>query len=224
MAIKKIDIINFGLTLAGSEKLTSLTDSSKEARLTSTFDLIYKADLTLPFNWKFAKFTTELSATTSPTIGGYDYRYILPSKCLRVVKIVDEDDYDYNIPYRRELYVDGSENEFQCVLTNSTPCYIQYLRDLENPATWPAWFAKLVAIDFAIVVCDPLTHDKQKKNQLIVMRDEPNIGWLHRAIQANAMEDSDSNDQNRNVKLGNNDVLQADIKDFDDYRYIIERT
>jgi hypothetical protein len=225
MAITQIDIVNTAMFLIGEAKLSSTADAAKSARIIKTlWEISYQGQLVLPFDWKFATTTAQLSQLTDPVIGHYEYRYALPAKCLRVVKVVDEDDYELHYPYRREVYVDGNQKEFNCILTNESECYIRYLRDISNVALWPAWFSRLVALDLAILSCEPLKQDKQKKSQLLLMRDEPVIGWLPRAIAANAMEDADTGDGDVDTREGNRDVIEAaSLMEGEEKTYIVER-
>lgn len=209
--IAQIDILNLALALLGEEKLSSTSDGTKAARLTTFFELSYRACLELPYNWKFATVYTEIASTDDTVIGNFAYRYPLPSKCLRVIAKIDVDDESHEYAYRRELYVNDSDEEVSCIVANEDSCYIKYLRDVSDISKWPAWFCRLVAIDLAIIMCEPLKQDKQKKNQLLVMKDEPVVGWLAQAVKANGMEDSDVNSSNINTTNGNNDVLNASL-------------
>ena len=56
-------------------------------------------------------------------------------------------------------------------------CFIKYIRERVNVGVWPAWFGRLVALDLAIVLCEPLKQDKQKKNQLLIMMSVRVFAW-----------------------------------------------
>lgn len=224
MAINQTDVISFAMFLYGGKRPTSTADDTKSMKnILRMWELSYRGQLELPHNWKFAIVRTQLNADTDPVIGHYDYRYKLPSKCLRVIAVIDEDDDELYYPYRREMYVDGNQNQFRCILTDQDECFIRYLRDVDAVDHWPAWFCRLVAVDLAILLCEPLKQDKQKKNQLLLMRDEPVYGLMARAIQANDMEDTDTTEDNLMKDMGNNEVLDAPSDDVEEYKYIRER-
>jgi hypothetical protein len=220
--IAKIDVVNLAVLLTGAEKITSLSGNSKAVKLyNSLFELSYRGMLELPVEWGFARTWATLSETTSPTLTQFDYRYLLPSDCLRVYAVIDEYDNDMEVTYRRENYKEGA-NLYATILTDEDECHIRYLRDIDNVAYWPGWFCRLVGIDLAILMCEPLKQDKQKKNQLMNMMVEPSLGALPRAIAANALEDMETVD-NKALKRGNTDVLDASIAQEATQTYIVTR-
>lgn len=223
MAFKKIDVVNLALVLVGAKTLTGLTDASKAARLSnSLWELSSRGIMELPENWKFLTARAELSQTDTPAFGEYDYQYPLPTKCLRVIAVVDEDGDDTEYKYRREVYV-GSSTETDVILTNQSECFILYIRERIDVGRWPGWFARLVALDLAIVLCEPLKQDKQKKNQLLAMMTEPAYGWLAKAIQANGLEDMNVSDDNVSLDKGNRSVIEAASAAEITKKYIIVR-
>lgn len=210
MAISETDVKNLGLVLVGARKLTSATDASKAGRLTSSlFELSRGGMFSLPVNWKFATTRAELGSTTDPSFGYYDHQFILPANCVRIVAQVDEDSDKIEYEHRREVYIDSSSNEHDVILTNQDACFIKYIRLRMNVAVWPVWFARLVALDLAILLCEPLKQDKAKKNQLLMLMTAPVDGWLAKAIQANGMEDKDVTSNGVSLDKGNTDVLDA---------------
>lgn len=221
MAIDQVGIYNLAVLLVGGSKLTSPTGTSKEARLARTlFDFSAYGMHALPIDWRFATSRAQLSRlTATPAFGPYDYQYLLPSSLVRVIAVVDVDDDDTQYEYDREVYVASDSTEKEVVLVNELTCYIKYIRYRVNIGTWPAWFARLVALDLAILMCEPLKQDKRKVNQLYALLTDPAKGWLARAIQANAMENARTNDNNENLNAGNDDVLNASVMGVVKKRY-----
>lgn len=212
MALDKIGIYNLAITLVGGAKITSLTGNSKEVRLANTlFDFSAHGMHVLPIDWRFATARAQLSRLSDdPSFGPFDYQFVVPSKCERIIAVVDKDNDDVQYEYDREVYVNG-DAETEVVLVNELTCYIKYIRYRVNIGSWPAWFSRLVGLDLAILLCEPLKKDKQKKSQLYSLLTAPSTGWLARAIQANAMENARTGTDNYNVNVGNTDVLDASI-------------
>lgn len=221
MAIDKIGVYNLAITLVGGAKITSLTGNSKEVRLANTlFDFSAHGMFALPIDLRFATSRAELSRLSDdPAFGPYDYQFVLPNLCERVIAVVDEDSDDAQYEYDREVYVANDDTEIEVVLVNETTCFIKYIRYRINIGTWPAWFARLVGLDLAILLCEPLKKDKQKKSQLYSLLTAPSTGWLARAVQANAMENARTGAGNVNINAGNTDVLDASILTVVDKRY-----
>lgn len=227
MAINKTNIINLGVVLVGAKTLVATTDKVKAAKLALIlWELSYRGVLELPHNWYFATVRDELNSTTAPTIGHYKYRYTLPKKCLRVIAQIDEDDDTLEYEHRIENYVNTDEKSFPVLVSNESECFVKYIYDLGEDyeiARWPAWFSRLVALDLAILLCEPLKQDKVKKNQLMAMMLDPTVGWLARAIQANGMYGTNVGSAGENSDAGNNDVLNASTMGNLTKRYIVER-
>lgn len=212
MAIDKLGIYNLAITLVGGLKIASLTSNTKEGRLANTlFDFSAHGMFALPIDWRFATSRAQLSRLSSnPAFGPFDYQFNLPASCVRVIAVVDKDSDDAQYEYDREVHVSGS-TESEVILVNELTCYIKYIRYRVNIGTWPVWFSRLVGLDLAILLCEPLKKDKEKKNQLYSLLTAPATGWLARAIQANAMENARTNANNENLDAGNDDVLNASI-------------
>lgn len=220
MSIDKIGIFNLAITLVGGAKITSLTGNSKEVRLANTlFDFSAHGMFALPIDWRFATSRAQLARLSDdPDFGPFDYQFGLPEKCVRVIAVVDKDSDDAQYEYDREVYISGS-TEREVILVNELTCYIKYIRYITNIGRWPVWFSRLVGLDLAILLCEPLKKDKQKKSQLYSLLTAPGTGWLARAIQANAMENARTNANNENLNAGNNDVLNAPTMSVIDKRY-----
>ena len=214
MAISKITIINAAVLLVGAEKLTALTDNRRAARLAdSMYELARNEVFDFSIDFKFATARAELSQlSTAPAFGRYDYQYELPSGCRRVIAQIDEGDDGTEYECRRELWVETSGNkeiEHDVLLTNEDEAFIKYIRIRENEAKWPAWFAKLVILNLALYLCEPLKQDKQKKNQIWLMLYDPEDGAYKKAKEANGKEDVDVSSNNVRLDKGNTDVVDA---------------
>jgi hypothetical protein len=224
MAISKTDVINLALALVGAKSIESPQESTKAAQLANQlWELSQNGMFALPVDWKFATARAQLAQVGQPAFGHYDYQWKLPNKCVRVLAVVASDDDTEEQDYRREVYIEVSgkdELEHDVILTEHDKCHLKYIRLREDTGKWPAWFARLVGLDLAILLCEPLKQDKPKKNQLLTMMTEPVYGWLAKAVQANAMEDMDVSDDEINLDKGNQDVLNATIIDTVKKRYI----
>jgi len=151
-------------------------------------------------------------------VSGFDHQYVIPSACKRLISMVNEEGDDVQYAWRREVLVDAAGNELAVLLTDeASDIFIKYIHLVETVSFWPAWFTKLVYINLAIILCEPLKQDKLKKNQLIVMFEQA----LEKAIEANGLEDTDVSSQGVPWDAGNTDVVSAgqDWGDIDRNRY-----
>lgn len=210
MAVTEIDLINAGLALIGAKKLTSVRDNTKAARLAAAMWEIARNEIfDLPIDWNFATARVELSAFgTDPAFSHYDYQYEIPAACRRILAVVDEDGDEIEYEWRREVHIDTSTEpprEYDVFLTDQDEAFIKYIYLRANCAKWPAYFAKLVYINLAMLLCEPLRQDKQKKNQLLLMYEEAEL----KAKAANASENVDVDDDNVRRDKGNTQVVDA---------------
>ena len=164
-------------------------------------------------------------ATDYPTVAahapvcGYDYQYRYPTGWRRTIATVDEGGDKIEYDSRRELLVEPADNEIDVLLTNQSEVFIKYIYLRTSEAIWPAWFVKLVYMNLALLLCEPLKQDKQKKNQLLLMFEEAFIA----AIKSNGLSDMDVSDENVSIDRGNTDVVNASSIEEITKKYIVVR-
>ena len=206
MAISKTTIINTALIMVGEKTISSPNDNSKAAKLANQlYELCVEESFDLPDNWKFATSRKELSElATTPAIGTYDHQYILPPEQRRVLALVALTSDDFEFRWRKE-FVSISGKEYDVILTNEVNAYVKYIVLREDPAKWPAWFVKLVYMNMAIKLAQPLSQDKRKVLQFAQLWE---VSYFE-AQMSNAKEDVDVDKHGVRVDEGNNDVIDA---------------
>jgi len=227
----KTAIQNLAIVLIGAKTIISDTDAAKAGLLAKTlWDISYRGMLELPHNWKFATTRACITGnlTTTPTSGQYSYQYKLPVLCLRVIAQIDQydDDTEYDHKIENFLSAEAVPKTYPVILTNETTCYIKYIHDLNQDyeiRRWPSWFARIVALDLALLMCEPLKQDKQKVNQLEIKMHNPVTGWMDKAVAANGLSDSNTTSEHRDSDRGNNEVLNAGSELPHGKKYIISR-
>ena len=217
----KTNIKNAALALVGEK--TTAANTVRAKLVDSLYDIAKDEIFELPINWRFATARDTLTAhADEPEHGQYDYQYVLPSDCARVIAQVDADNDNKEFEHRIETLVSvsgGKETEQTVLLSDEDECYLKYIRYCDDVSRWPAYFKRLVILNLAIYICEPLKQDKQKKNQLIVMFEEAKKA----AEEANGMLDTDTDSNYINYDKGNTDVVDAATVSEADKNYIIER-
>ena len=136
--MNEVEIANLALTLIGGEKITSLTEDSQEARLMDGFFYPSLETLLQEHPWNFALKKASLALSADTPVYDYDYAYVIPSDCLRIVDYeASEDGYEFKV-------------EQGLVLTNYDSCkvtYIENIRDMNklSPMFRMAFIAYLAA-------------------------------------------------------------------------------
>lgn len=131
----KIEICNRALIRLGASPLTSLTEDSKEARLcVATYDLARKELLrSHPFNFAIKRVT--LASLVQEPAFEYTYKYLLPTDCLRVLKI-----YNSANPFK-------VENGY--IVTDEPELNLIYISDVTDPNKFDAMFSSLLTLGIA---------------------------------------------------------------------------
>lgn len=82
-------ICNMALLQLGGERITSLDDSSREAKLCQTFYETTRDAVLESGAWTFATDRAILVPDATPPSWGYANRFLLPSECLLVREVHD---------------------------------------------------------------------------------------------------------------------------------------
>lgn len=90
-----IDIINSGLSKLGERVLTARSDNSTPGRLANRTYNDIRDSLLREFPWNFAIKRASLAASATAPEWGYDRAFPLPSDCLRLVEINNDNRYEW---------------------------------------------------------------------------------------------------------------------------------
>ncbi len=219
-----LDLKNIALTLVGvKELLTSETGASPEARITRLIYPQVRDEISeLPIDWQFlVTRSSELSPSSTTPNSGWDYMYLLPDNCLRVVAVVDEDGDEVQYEHDVEHWYDSTNKAVRpVILSDKSTVFVKYIRRLENPGEWPAWFCKMVYMRMAMLLCIPMSKDDQRYNQL--------ARWYKDAYNdakaANGKYKGRVDDDSVNLLEGNDSVVDASDVDVLDKKYIEQRS
>lgn len=152
MSSSKIEILNLCLHKLGTERINSIQDENKRAKmLLDIYEISRKTVLEEGF-WNFAISRIVTQPDTIPPAFEYQYRHRIPSNCLRVIEEI------HNRKYVREG---------QYLLTNNDKLYIKYIRDVTNEGEFSDTFAEALALKLAYNSCYTITQNENLKKQLL---------------------------------------------------------
>lgn len=203
----KLRVINAGLLMVGAGILTSLTDNTvTKKKALAVYDIARLEVNDLPIDWHFATARKQLAQRTETPDFGYDYMYNLPNGLRRIIAQVDESGDEVEYEWRREVYINDRGEQFEVMLSNEdSPVYIRYIVERANEGVWPAWYARLVYLNLAHILAEPLKKDKAKVADLFKIYELAKI----EAEAANAIEIGKVSDKNVRLSKGSTDVLDA---------------
>lgn len=142
-----IGIVNRALDMLGKDTLTSLTDGTETANLCSrniqqAIDIVISA-----FPWNSATARASLPALTTTPAWGFGYEYMLPSDCLTLFMVEDQDVADL------DLKVEGRK-----IRTSLTaPLNVLYALKVTDPASLHPALAECIAARLAADIAYKVT-------------------------------------------------------------------
>lgn len=214
MARDETHIKSVALAYVGEVPLVSGTEATPAQRAVNlVYDDAIDEEFACGEDWQFAMCRAELtrladaSGDVDPATG-FDHQYVIPANVSRIVAMIDEDGDDVEYDYKREVAVVVSgtqETETDVIQTDEDEVFIKYIRRRGTPAQWPAWFARIVSLNIALKICDPLKQDDQKNNQLMRW-----YLWAFTQAQiANGKDSTVIGSDSRPIDDGNDDVIDA---------------
>lgn len=203
----KLEIINAGRALVGAGLMTSLRDDTSSAKMTlAIYDVARLEVFDLPIDWQFATAQKQLVKRTETPVFGYDYMYNLPTGCRRIQRQVDAAGIKIEYEWRRRVYINDANRQFDVMMTDrDSPIYIEFTVDRPNEGVYPAWFARLIYLNLAYMLAEPLKKDKAKAIDLFKTYELAKI----EAEASNAIEIGKVSDSNVNLLKGSTDVIDA---------------
>lgn len=212
----KTEIINLSLDMIGAERISGTEEDSKAAiRATAIYNQCRKECLEIPEDWYFALTRQQLSKLSdTPAFGSYEYYYIKPDNCIRIVATVNEADETIKFQYEEEVYkqiLGSTTNLVDVLLCNEEDVYVKYIIDRDEPAKYPAWFRRLIAAKIATYLAAPLrggadnyTSFQIEKIWLSALNDAKTGNSSHQKIIEN----------NKDIHEGCHEVLEASSGDL----------
>lgn len=153
-----VNICNMALTRLGQQRIASLTQSGLGAELSNLFYDPTVRELLTAYEWPFAISREQLAASTETNLSKYDYIYVLPNDYLRVLTLLDPDDYS---EVNTEWVIEGRK-----LLSDVTSCYIKYIKMPTDPSDFPQIFIEALYLRMAAKMCLKMTQDQSLMNML----------------------------------------------------------
>lgn len=161
----QVDICNRALTKLGAARITSLSDSSKQARaLAACYDTVRKSELAKRY-WNFALARTSLAALGTDPDWGFARKFQLPNDYLKLMQVNDI----YVAPGLAD-YRQSDDSpwaiEGQAILTDfDAPLKVRYVRDVTDTGIFHPLFVELLAAKLAYEICYEITQSRDGQRQ-----------------------------------------------------------
>jgi len=154
MATDAVEICNSALVKIGAARITSLSDSTKEAKLCNQIFVSIRDEVLRAHPWNFAKKRATLSVDATAPNWGYSYRFALPVDCLRILKT--------------QYPTDDWVQEAGFILTNdySSELKIQYVYKVTDTALFEPNFDEALASRMASELAYAISQSSELKNTM----------------------------------------------------------
>lgn len=153
MVNSTVALCNLALTRLGSERIASITETSKPAILCNQYLQQSIDDVIRSFQWKCATSRGQLaSLDIDDNYTPYTYAYQMPNDCLRLIALLDDgfepSSYEYVIEGRR-------------IYTDLTPAYCRYMKRPESVIEIDSHVIDAVSSKLASNIAFSLTQNQQ---------------------------------------------------------------
>lgn len=180
------ELVNAALRKGGGAKrILALTDSVGSAGIANDVLESERNDLLRDGVWNFTITRVELAALATEPAFGYDLAYALPSDCLRVVSVHDNDAGTGTVPYKIESVVQTDGSYINVIATDSASCFLRYCRIVTDPNLMSAGFRQVLILRLAKIFAISLA----KSNSLYTsLKAEEDVAF-RRARSTDGIED-----------------------------------
>lgn len=165
-----VAVCNRALSKIGDELIIlSLDDNTKSARYCKALYADTRDFVLRSYPWRFALKRYVLAPLREKPLFGYEYRFSLPSDCLRVWKMEENERYQ----------VEG-----QCLLTDSNICRFIGISRVEDSTVFDPMFVEALSLRLAAELAVPLAASVSLRDSLIKEYQQ----FVQQAKTASAME------------------------------------
>jgi hypothetical protein len=165
----QVGIVNQALVKNGAARITSLSDTTKQARtMSAIYDVKRDAELAAE-PWTFAIKRVQLPASSTAPDYGWAYAYPLPADYLKLVE-VGEDYVFYDSDTGALFQIESTDSGLAIFTDQASPLKIRYVKRVTNPGIYPALFVEAFACRLAAETCEDLTQSLSKRDALWVER------------------------------------------------------
>lgn len=147
-----VEICNLALYMVGSERISSLTQDIKRAKICNDLYEVIRDSFLGSHPWNFATRRVELAKTATTPEFGYEYEYQLPADCLRVV-CLEHDDIEFK--------VEGDK-----LLSDEATIKMEYIAKEEDGSKYPSYFIDALSAKLAVKLSYPLVQSRELKLEL----------------------------------------------------------
>ena len=160
-----VNICNSALNLLGASTISALTDDTKNARLCNQRYEPVRNRVFRSHAWNCLHKRVQLAQNSTAPVVEYDYAYLLPSDCLRVLKIHNgtTDSIATNLDYK----IEGRN-----IVTDIDTIFLIYIALDTDPNNYDTYLRESISHQLAADLCYAITNNATLANQYMTRADE----------------------------------------------------
>ena len=160
-----VNICNSALNLLGASTISALTDDSKNARLCNQRYEPVRNRVFRSHAWNCLHKRVQLAQNSTAPVVEYDYAYLLPSDCLRVLKIHNgtTDSIATNLDYK----IEGRN-----IVTDIDTIFLIYIALDTDPNNYDTYLRESISHQLAADLCYAITNNATLANNYMARADE----------------------------------------------------
>jgi hypothetical protein len=144
------ELVNAALRKGGAAKrIADLTDSVGSAGIANDVLESERDDLLRSAVWNFAITRVKLGRLSALPAFGWSYAYALPSDCMRVVSVHDNDAGTGAVPYKIESLLQSDGSYVNVIASDAADIYLRYCRQITDPNLMTASFRQCLILRMA---------------------------------------------------------------------------
>lgn len=153
--ISKVDICNLALSHIGARSITSLDESTEQARQCSLLFETCRDSVLRAHEWNFATRIKPLAQIANEEAVGWTFVYQYPTKCLYIRRLFTEATVKSAKPDEfKQVIASGNT---RAIAANIEGAYIEYTEQVVDPAAYDTAFVEALSYKLAAELAQPLT-------------------------------------------------------------------
>lgn len=162
----EVEICNRALSWLGAKRISSLTETTRNAEICNIHFALDRDDLLSGFPWVFARQRVSLAQLTNDRTGEWEYKYQMPDNMARLEWI--------NNAELALLLEQAGQNKNAAyalvgdvVYTNVESVTCEYTEKVTDSSLFPAHFAKALSWRLASSIVVPITQDDRRSDAIM---------------------------------------------------------
>lgn len=142
------ELVNTALRKVGAKRILDIGEAVPSAGIASDVLAQERDDLLRLHSWNFAMMRAKLGRLTATPAFGFEYAFVWPADCMRIVSVHNNDNGTGAVPYKAESIAQGG-GYVAAILCDADEVWMRYVRRVTDPNLMAANFRQLLILRMA---------------------------------------------------------------------------